>query len=164
MPGDPSGLNLPNPPQMATTGLPSDIAPKILLGLGSILAVVGALLPWVTISVFFASESLAGTNGEFNGKFTLIGGLIAGAASIPLLFMRQKLAWGLAALIMVVGALVGVLALYDMVDIQSTINDTDTGGLASASIGIGLWITVLAAPALVVGSFWGAMVGSSSKQ
>jgi hypothetical protein len=48
---------------------------------------------------------------------------------------------------LVMAALTALIAIYDMVDVQSHISDleSDAEGLATASIGVGLWMVLIGA-------------------
>ena len=133
---------------------------RVLIGLGVVAVVIGALLPWASITaVFIGTISFAGTEGD--GMLTLVGGLVAGAAAIPAVLLGRRLIWGLAILIMLAGAAIGFVAVYDMGNLQSAIGDMPRDVPAKASIGIGLWITLLGALSLISGGLWGGLSGAN---
>jgi hypothetical protein len=119
---------------------PSQWPPWVAFG-GAGAVAVGSLLPWVTVHSAFGSISVAGTEGD--GVITLIIGLAFAAAyaakKIPLAAPA-----GFAALVM---------AIYELTNVQSGIRDAERelGEFATASVGIGLWIVLIGAIAMLAG-------------
>lgn len=102
---------------------------------GAIAVVVGALLPWATVSTAFGTLSVNGTDGD--GVLTLGGGVVAAAL---LLFGRGR-RWA-AVVAAVVGVLVTIVGVYDLVNVSSAAAGA-TSNFARASAGVGLWVTVV---------------------
>jgi hypothetical protein len=107
--------------------------------------------------VLIGTITVAGTEGD--GILTLIGGLIAGAVGIPTVLLGRLMNWGFAVVIMLIGVAVGLLVVYDMVNLQSVIGDIPEDVPARASIGIGLWLTLLGVISLIAGGLWGGLSG-----
>lgn len=68
-------------PETATT--PPALGPLALLGAGAV-AVVGSFLPWVSVTVLFATLEVSGVDGDRYGIYTAVlgCGLIAYAAAV----------------------------------------------------------------------------------
>ncbi len=112
-----------------------------IAGLVSAIAVVvGALLPWVSVSTAFGTLSVSGTEGD--GVLTIGGAVVAGAL---LLFGRGR-KWA-AVIAAVVGVIVTIIGVYDLANVSSAAADLTTD-FARGSAGIGLWLTVVAGIAL----------------
>jgi hypothetical protein len=109
------------------------------------LVMLGSFLPWVTLhAVFIGSISKNGTEGD--GVLTLLFGLATLLYGVTRLTART-LPKPLVYTPLVMAALTAAIALYDMVDVQSHIADleSDAEGLATASIGVGLWMVLIGA-------------------
>lgn len=114
--------------------------PELVAGVGALLAVVGAFLPWITTGVEAGpvDVSTAVTGVETVGVVTLV---LALAVLALLLFVTDD---RLPAVTAVVGLVVGLVALWKYVDL---------GGAAGP--GLGLYLTVLAGLVMFVGGGWG---------
>lgn len=102
------------------------------------LVVVGAFLPWATVTTIFGSVAQTGVDGG-DGWFT------AGAAALSALaFATHRRGGYLAAVVL--GVLVVAVALVDVVDVQGTVDEVnrESDGFARASTGAGLWLTLFA--------------------
>ncbi len=112
-----------------------------IAGLVSAIAVVvGALLPWVSVSTAFGTLSVSGTEGD--GVLTIGGAVVAGAL---LLFGRGR-KWA-AVIAAVVGVIVTIIGVYDLANVSSAAADA-SNEFAHGSAGVGLWLTVVAGIAL----------------
>jgi hypothetical protein len=120
---------------------------RILVFGGAIGLVAGAFLPWVRASVGVISVEQKGLDGD--GTFTLLCGIAA-----AVLFWVVVSQWG-RLITLLAGTFALVVSVYDIADINSKANELSTAGgvfRIDASVGIGLWISALAAIALVVGA------------
>jgi hypothetical protein len=130
----------PQPGPETTDAPPPQWPPWVAYG-GAGAVVLGSLLPWVTVHSAFGSISIAGTEGD--GVITLIIGLAFAA--------------GFAAKKTVLAALAGFaalgMAIYELTNVQSGIRDAERelGEFATASVGIGLWIVLIGAIAMLLG-------------
>jgi hypothetical protein len=114
---------------------------------GAIGLVAGAFLPWVRASVGLVSVSQKGLDGD--GTFTLLCGIAAAVLFWVVVSQAGRLFTLLA------GAFALVVTVYDIADINSKADELSTvSGVfqIDASVGIGLWISALAAVALVLGA------------
>lgn len=135
----------PPPPPVPTgpAGLTTDWTLFAVIA-GAVLAVVGSILPWVKATVpFFGSVEFAGTDGD--GKITLA----LGAA--VLLSLVNHAVWRSLGLVAALG-LLGI-SLYDISNISNAIDDVpdEYAGMVSASVGIGLWVVLIASLVAIVG-------------
>ena len=152
-PPAPSTQPAPAPPPTTPAKPWSTGVRVVILGGAGVLA-LGSLLDWVkaTAGVFTATK--AGTDGD--GVLTLI---LAGL--VVLLFLLIKSHRPAAITTIVLGALAGAVAFYDIGDIS---NKADSLGNATirlhASVGIGLILCAIAAVAVVIG---GIMALAESK-
>jgi Protein of unknown function (DUF2510) len=112
---------------------------------GAALVAFGAFLPWVKASAGAFSASKSGIEGD--GVFTLV---LAVVIVISFTLVKSRRAAGTTALSL--GAVTGVVAGYELFDISSKADAISTGLDVSASPGVGLLLTGLAACAIVVGA------------
>lgn len=135
-PGQPYPFKKTGTKQMLLDATSSTSAPTMFTAalVGAVVIVVGALLPWVTVSTAFGTISVSGTEGD--GVITLVCGVIA--AALLVLGRGRKTA---AILAMLVGGLVAAVGLYDLVNVSAAA--ADVNGLARASAGVGLWVTLV---------------------
>lgn len=126
----------------------------IVGGVSAVLVVIGSVLPWLSVSSPLGSIGFSGTDGHLIGSsvnrtVTLILGLVAGACLGLAARASNRAAAGVGLLL--AGATAGI-TVYDLADLTDKIDKTHAAGFGSVSIGYGLWITTLAAFALVIGS------------
>ena len=151
----PAGAPLPppNPPAalhpepVTSSGIP--LGAWVLLG-AAIAAVIGALLPWAQINLSFGAEGLsANVNGtEGDGVITLVLGILLGAVAVLALATRGVARW--AAVVGIVAAVImTAIAVIDIVDVNRTAGDISP--LVDVSVGAGLWVTLIAGLAGIVG-------------
>lgn len=105
---------------------------RILTMLAAAALILGAMGPWITLT----GLSIAGTSGNLDGHLTALVGIVALAA---LGFFRERII----AVLVIAGGIVATLLALNQV---SKINDTQ-----AFSVGWGLWLTLIAAIALVIG-------------
>lgn len=122
----------PSPPEAAARSQ----GPWFAVSLSAAGAVaVGSLLPWIEVTAPLVGQvSVAGTEGD--GVLTLLVGGAAGAVTLA----RRKAGDILAALAFLVVLLIGV---YDMTTITDSIDAINREG-AHATVGMGLWVVVVA--------------------
>jgi hypothetical protein len=115
---------------------------------GAGLIAIGAILPWVKAEAGVFSITKNGTEGD--GVLTFVA-----AVAIALVFLlgrRQKtVAWW----VIVLSGFVLAVGLYDTVDISNKAdelaNDSSSLVHVSATVGLGLWITLVAGVVALVG-------------
>ena len=110
---------------------------------------IGALLPWATVSTPFGTLSMAGTEGD--GVLTLGAAVVAAAV---LLFGRGRRGAAIASA--VVGVLVTLVGVYDLANVADAAAEA-SNEFARASAGVGLWLTVVGGIALTACSVVGAV-------
>lgn len=120
-----------------------------LLVVGTAAVAVGALLPWATVNAGLVSVSKAGTDGD--GVITLLLALVVGG----LVLAKWKAGLSRAGVIasLVLGAIVLAIATYDAIDVASTVEESELLEVR-ASVGIGLWLTLLGGIAMIAGAIW----------
>jgi hypothetical protein len=138
-----------------TYGQPSAVVDPARAGLcrvsvmgGAAIVLIGSVLPWASVTTFVGTISVNGTNGD--GVLTLIGALLIAGLAGPAL-------WGLARRGLLIGALVlsalvAVVALIDIADVSSRVADANGTGLVHASVGFGLWLTLVGAIVATAGT------------
>jgi hypothetical protein len=128
-----------SPPPPAPKGAPA--AAGTMLG-GAAMIILGSLMPWATISAGLFQRSMNGIDGD--GKITIVGGILALLAGITL-FTRPVAA---ARILGVLGAIIsGGIAIMDLINVSGT-----STGVASMSIGVGLYLIPLGALLVLVAS------------
>jgi hypothetical protein len=146
--GSSRAFNRPRRPKRAVSDVREySNAARILVFGGAIGLVAAAFLPWVRASVGAISVEQKGLDGD--GTITLLCGIAA-----AVLFWVVVSQWG-RLITLFAGTFALVVAVYDIADINSKANELSTAGgifRIDASVGLGLWITALAAAALVVGA------------
>jgi len=111
---------------------------------GSVLVVLGALLPWASV----LGMSVSGTDGD--GMITLVIAVLAGL----FLFIKKIPIW----IPLILGVVVCGIGGYDMYSMLSSTSGPDMAaaeellGDLSVSIGIGLYLTILGGLGVIVGS------------
>jgi hypothetical protein len=125
----------------------------ILAGIGAVLVIIGAFLPWVKVAFI----SAAGTDGD--GVITLI---IAAIAGVLILVRLNNWSAILCLLVCLGGLIISGIAIYDMINIQDKIDsargqsELASAFLSSARIGEGLYATLAGGVAMVIGGVLGA--------
>ena len=127
------------------------MAAWVLLGAG-IVAVIGAVLPWATIAFRLDTRSLSDQiNGTARGGIiTLMLGLTLGGAAILTMITGGIGRWA-AAFALVAATLMVMIALVDITDVKRAAGDNGLVGLVTVDVGVGLWLTVVAGIAGLVG-------------
>jgi hypothetical protein len=122
-------------------------ASRVAVFAGAALLVVGAFLPWVEASVGFLSVTNNGIDGD--GAFTLACGIGAGVLFWLVVSNAGRL------ITLLAGAFSLLVAIYDITDINGKADELSSASgvfQVEASVGIGLWITAIAAIAVIVGA------------
>lgn len=122
---------------------------KWLLVVGTGVVALGALLPWVTVDAGIVSVTKAGTEGD--GVFTLLLALVVGG--LALAKWKSGLSRRVVIVALVLGAIVLAIATYDTIDVASTVEENEFFEVR-ASVGIGLWLTLLGGIAMIIGAIW----------
>ena len=127
----------------------------LVLG-GAGLIILGAFLPWASVSINFAGQSTSqSTNGiDGDGKITLM----FGAAALVLTLLKNPGQTKLFALIaLIASALATLIGLYDASQIggNSEANSimAAAGDAFKVSLGIGIYLTIIGGAAATVGSW-----------
>lgn len=115
---------------------------NMIVVIASALVVIGAFLTWATVSGFGQSESATGLDED--GTITLIIGIATIGAALFLKGRNRMIA------VLIGGALVTLIAVIDVVDVMTAADDFE--GL-EASVGIGLWLTLLGGIGILAGAF-----------
>jgi hypothetical protein len=110
---------------------------------------VGSLLPWASASYGPFHESVSGIEGGD-------GWLVIALAVAPLVFAIRKLASRArvpAIATIVLGAIALVVALFEIADASSKVDDfnENVGGSADADVGLGLFLVLVGAGLLLAG-------------
>jgi hypothetical protein len=114
-----------------------------LTALGGLLLVIGSMLPWVTANHVFGSMSVSGTEGD--GIFTLVLGLVLLIGAVARMSTEGRYRW-----LIVVAAAAALLAVFEFVNIRSTIDDV-SNTYVRGSIGPGLWIIAIGSATALYG-------------
>lgn len=127
----------------------------VLLASG-VLALVGALLPWVD-----APFGISKTGIEGDGILTAIAGLIIMALATALLFRGDgwRWAWALSTASLILGAFVLIVALYD---IDNT-NRLIANSRVPAKLASGIYLTAIAGGVAMAGGLLGYFSGPSQR-
>jgi len=142
-PVSPAATVMPKAPRSIT-------GPAIITGIGSLLLIGGAFLPWVKVSALFATLEVSGVDDDQgDGWITLACGVVA---LVVLLFSNPKVRGAIALL---AGGLAAWVGFADLIDVRNRIDElksTANGVNVHAVVGMGLWATVAGAAALLIGS------------
>ena len=120
--------------------------PQQVTLVGAIGLVIGAVLPWAKIASIFGEITKAGYEGD--GIFT---GIIGGVLILGALLSKGKPGKRYSVASSLVAGIAGLIALFDLINVSSAISDLGSEGIVMASVGAGLYITLLAALIAVVG-------------
>jgi hypothetical protein len=120
-----------------------------LMIVGAAALVVGSFLPWISAAApFIGTVNFAGTEGD--GKITLVLGIVGLVLGLICLSNPQKTLLWIAGVMGLVGVAV---AGYDAGNISNKLGDAtaSSNGLLTATVGIGLWLSIAGGVVLIVG-------------
>ena len=129
----------PSPPTPAAGEIPERSTERIVGLLAAGALVVGAFLPWVSVSTVFGTIDRSGIDAGGDGLVTLICGVVAGLG----FFVRER-EWRVGAL--VASLIAAATGIYDMINVNDLVHDVDSRFVV-ADVGAGLWLTVVGAVA-----------------
>lgn len=137
-PGAPSGSG-------GMSGLAAKGITPTILGMlvAAVLIVIGSVLPWATIDLGFISQSIGGLDGD--GGITLVLALVAGV--LAYFSKGRKIGFAIGAV--VAAAISALIAVIDIADVSSLGGGGDLGIDSGISVGIGLWLVLIASLAAV---------------
>jgi hypothetical protein len=121
----------------------------LVAGAGAVTAVVGALLPWATVTGI-TDIAISGTEDGRDGVVTLALAVIVGIVVVVMAAARSRVA---AVAVAVAGVLMGLVAAYDISNVKDV--PAAYGDLVQVNVGSGLWLTLAAGLAIVVGGLIG---------
>ena len=124
----------------------------IVCGIGAVLAVIGAFIPWETVSLHGASESVAGFEGN-GGKIIAVLGIVAAVVAVAWI-MEVRLGRP-GAILIALGVLILLVGVLNYSNISGDVNSANTILAGAASVGIGLYLDVLAGVVIIVGGALG---------
>lgn len=126
-----------------------------LLLAGACLAVLGALLPWISASSGLASVS---HNGIQNGSTDGWAGIVVGVIIVvwELVFLSGQQIPGRKTAVMqgILAIIVGGIGIYDVSDISNRVDTFNSTVGGTASVGIGVYVMVIAGVVLLIGAIW----------
>jgi hypothetical protein len=121
---------------------------KVLALGGAVLAAIGSVLEWASVSTGFGDVTKNGLDAD--GVITLPAAVLFGGLALSALLT----AWSKGRMIgaLVVAALVALIAVADIADISSRFSDLEAQGIElDVTIGIGLWLVLVGAIVGVAG-------------
>lgn len=120
--------------------------PKYIALAGGIAMIIGSVLPWATVNTFLGSLSINGTDGD--GILSLACGI---AVVLAALVAKERAGANGSILAALFGIGGGFFAVNAMINVGGAIRGEDFGGLASASIGIGVYVVIVGVILAIVG-------------
>ena len=133
-------------PAISEIGQYSTPARVLVLG-GAVALVIGAFMPWVKASLGFLSVQRSGIDGD--GAFTLVCGIAAAVLFWVVVSRAGRI------IVLIAGGFALAISIYDIVNISSKADELSSASGAfsiDASVGLGLWLSAIAAAAVVVGA------------
>jgi len=128
----------------------------IIGAVGAVAAIIGAFMPWDSATVQGLTISESAWDGNA-GKTIVVASLIGLALAVAWLLGR-KLPVSLRAaeiVIIVAGAIVLLVVAANWSDVNDAVNAVNKMVPGAASLGIGIWLTILGGVAMVVGGVLG---------
>lgn len=127
---------------------------RLAILISAIVGVLSAFLPWATVGAWGMEQSVNGLHGD--GKFTLVFfGVIAGLVFVG--NTAESFTKNLRVATIILGAISGLFVLINVLNFQNVLNQF--GGEyfsnfgVSASLGIGIWLSLLSSVAVIVSNF-----------
>ena len=130
-----------------------NITAGLITGLGAIVAVIGSMTPWATITApLLGSVSVNGTQGD--GLITLILGLVAIGLAIGIASAVSPR--GFAAGASIIGGIIFIIAAVDLNNVQRVVEDANySSDLVLAQVGGGLYATLIGGIGITLGGLVG---------
>jgi hypothetical protein len=125
----------------------------VVAAVGGAVAIVGSVLAWETISLLGVSESDSGISSN-PGKIIAVLGIVVIAFAIAWI---QAVKTPAVPVIIVSGVVVLLLGVLNFFNISKDVNDANQIVAGAASVGIGLFIDIVAGVVIVVGGALGMM-------
>ena len=125
----------------------------VVSAVGGAVAVIGSLLAWESVSAFGVSDSQSGLSSN-PGKIIAVLGIVAIVLGVAWI---QAVKTPAAPIIAVSGVVVLLLAVLNFFNISKDVDDANKILAGAASVGIGLFIDILAGIVMVVGGALGMM-------
>lgn len=122
----------------------------IVVVAGSVLLGLGSALPWAKVSAGIFARTASGTDGD--GVITLAIAVVVGlVASLGLRKSGQSR--NPAILGLVGGIAAGGVSIYDTINVENAVANAESSSVyIDASVGIGLYLCILASALIVIGS------------
>ncbi len=125
----------------------------VVAAVGGAIALIGSVLAWESVSLLGVSESDSGLSSN-PGKIIAVLGIVAIGFAIAWI---QAVKTPAAAIIVVSGAVVLLLAVLNFFNISKDVNDANEIFAGAGSVGVGLFIDIAAGVVIVVGGALGMM-------
>ena len=143
----------PEEPVLVRRTQPREIAWLLLAG--SCLAVLSAFLPWLTVTVGLISSSQNGIDYDpTSGWVCIIGGIIIGEWELIHLSKQVTPDRAAAVIQAIVAVLIGEIAVSDLHELTDRANTMTRGQGSSGTVGIGIYLMVVATALLLIGAVW----------
>ena len=125
----------------------------VVAAVGGALAVIGSVLAWQSVSVLGTSESESGLTSN-PGKIIAVAGIVAIALAVAWIMEVKVQA---AAGIIACGAVVALLGILNFISIGNDANTLNALMPGAASVGIGVFVDIIAGIVILVGGGLGLM-------
>jgi hypothetical protein len=125
----------------------------VVAAAGGAVAIVGSVLAWESVSLLGVNESDSGISSN-PGKIIAVLGIVAIAFAIAWI---QAVKTPAVPVIIVSGVVVLLLGVLNFFNISKDVNDANQIVAGAASVGIGLFIDIVAGVVMVVGGALGMM-------
>jgi hypothetical protein len=125
----------------------------VVAAVGGALAVIGSVLAWESVSVLGYSDSSSGISSN-PGKIIVVAGIVAVALAVAWIMEKKVPAAGG---IVACGAVVALLGVLNFFSIGDDVNKANVILAGAASIGIGLFVDIIAGVVIIVGGALGLM-------
>jgi hypothetical protein len=126
-----------------------------ILFVGACLALVGAFLPWLTVTADLVSSSQSGIEYDStDGWVCITGGIIIGVWELIHLSKQLTPNRITAVIQAVVAVLIGEIAVTDLHELTDRVHTMNTGQGGSGTVGIGIYLMVVASALVLIGAVW----------
>jgi hypothetical protein len=116
--------------------------------LGALLIIVGSFMPWATVQTVFGTLSLAGTDGDADGKLFLVGGVVLAVGAVATGVTRH---FWLGVLQLFATVIAAGAAAWELLYISTRL-EQESSEYAVASAGSGLYVLLLGGLLAAVGA------------